>query len=81
MEIHKVEKDIPIPVVFSGVQSLWSDMEVGDSVLIQAEKSESLHKLKRKVWSASSYYGKMVGKKFTIMLMREENGVRVWRME
>jgi hypothetical protein len=81
MKIQKVEKNIPIPVVFSKEQSLWDDMEVGDSVLIQAEKSESLYKLKRKIWSASSYYGKKAGKKFKTMLMRDENGVRVWRVE
>jgi hypothetical protein len=81
MRIQEVEKNIPFPEVVSKHKYLWPDMEVGDSVLIQVEKGESLHKLKRKVWSASNYYGKKTGKKFKTMLMHEESGVRVWRLK
>ena len=81
MEIRAIEKNIPFPEVVSKHKYLWSDMEVGDSVLIQIEKGENLHKLKRKIWSASNYYGKKTRKKFKTMLMHEQNGVRVWRLE
>ena len=81
MKTQGIEKDITSPEVVPKHKYLWLDMEVGDSVLIQVEKGESLHKLKRKVWSAASYYGKKTGKKFKTMLMHEENGVRVWRLE
>ena len=56
-------------------------MGLGDSVLIIANNEETLSKLKRRVGRAGRYYGQINGKKFKTLMMREENGVRVWRVE
>jgi hypothetical protein len=79
MIINEIEKGIAIPSVHSRYQYPWEVMEVNDSVLILAEKEESLDKLKRRVGPSARYYGNVTGKKFKTLLMREENGVRVWR--
>jgi hypothetical protein len=81
MEIRKIEKNFPFPEVLSKHNYPWPGMEVGDSVLIQTEDGEPLFKLKRRVWSASNYYGIKTNKKFKTMLIHEKNGVRVWRVE
>lgn len=57
----------------------WADMEVGDSVLFQADKGESIQMLRRKVGVSAYHYGKISGKKFATKLIPEENGFRVWR--
>ena len=81
MKKGKVEKKVPIPVVHSKFKYPWAWMELGDSVLIIADNGETLSKLKRRVGRAGRYYGQINGKKFKILMMREENGVRVWRIE
>jgi len=81
MLINEIQKNVSIPVVHSKHKYPWDQMEVNDSVFIQADKGESLYKLKRKVGPAARYYGDVTGKKFKTLLMREENGVRVWRIE
>ncbi len=81
MIINKIEKKVKIPVVHSKFKYPWDDMEVNDSVFIEADEGESLFKLKRRVGPSASYYGNVTGKKFKTMLMREENGVRTWRIE
>ena len=81
MKIGKIEKKIAIPEVHSKVKYPWPEMEVGDSVLIDAEKEEKLYKLKRKVGPAARYYGEKTGKKFKTLIEHETNGVRVWRIE
>jgi len=80
MIINKIEKDVKVPDVHSRHKYPWDQMEINDSVLITAEKGEPLNKLKRKVGPAARYYGDVSGKKFKTLLMREENGVRVWRL-
>jgi hypothetical protein len=81
MIVGKIEKKVEIPVVHSKQQYPWPQMQVGDSVLIQPEKGESLYNLKRKVGPAARYYGDKTGRKFKALLDREANGVRVWRTE
>ena len=81
MKIGKIEKKVPIPVVHSKTKYPWDQMEVGDSVFIEAEKGQSLFELKRKVGPSARYYGDVTGKKFKTLMIREENGVRVWRIE
>lgn len=56
-------------------------MQVGDSVLIEPDKGESLYNLKRKIGPAARYYGEKTGRKFKTLLDHEGNGVRVWRSE
>jgi len=77
MLINKIETGVKIPVVHSKFKYPWNDMEVRDSVFIEAAEGESLFKLKRRVGPSASYYGNVTGKKFKTMLMREDNGVRV----
>ncbi len=59
----------------------WPDMNVGDSVLFQAEGHESIRVLRRRVGVSVYNYGKTSGKQFTTKLLPEENGFRVWRTE
>lgn len=80
MIINEVEKGIDIPSVHSRYQYPWEQMEVNDSVFISAEKGVSVENLKRKVGPSARYYGNVTGKKFKTLLMREDNGVRVWRI-
>lgn len=79
MEIGKVEEDVPIPEVNSKVKYPWPEMKVGDSVLIQPDEGQSLYTLKRKIGPSARYYGDTSGKQVKTMLMRGENGIRVWR--
>ena len=81
MKIGKIEKGVKIPVVHSKNKYPWDKMEVGDSVFIEAEKGQSLFDLKRKVGPSARYYGQITGKQFKTLMMREENGVRIWRLE
>jgi hypothetical protein len=81
MKIGKVEKKVKIPEVHSKFRYPWSDVEVGDSVLIQAEEGEKLFNLKRKVGPSETYYGQKTGKKFKTLLDHDSNGVRVWRID
>ena len=81
MKINKVEKDDLNPVIHSKNKYPWAEMELDDSVLIIADNGETLSKLKRRVGRAGRYYGQINGKKFKTLMMREENGVRVWRVE
>jgi hypothetical protein len=55
-------------------------MEVGDSVLIKADKGQRLYRLKQKVGSAARYYGEKTGKRFQALLDHDNDGVRVWRI-
>ena len=40
MKIGTIQKDVQIPEVHSKIKYPWPEMNVGDSVLIQAEKGE-----------------------------------------
>ena len=81
MKINKIEKDVPIPVVKSRFDYPWDKMEVGDAVFIEPDEGQSPFSLKRIVGPSASYFGNVTGKKFKTMMMREENGVRTWRIE
>ncbi|SPD75760.1 hypothetical protein PITCH_A720100 [uncultured Desulfobacterium sp.] len=81
MKVGKIEKKVEIPAVHSKHKYPWPEMDVGDSVLLQAEKGESLFSLKRKVGPAARYYGEKTGKKFKTLIDHDGNGVRVWRTE
>ncbi len=49
MKIYEIEQNVAIPEVHSKIKYPWPDMEVGESVLIQAEKGAKLYSLKHKV--------------------------------
>jgi hypothetical protein len=80
MKIGKIEKNFEIPAVHSKNKYPWDQMEVGDSVFVEAEEGQSLSDLKRIVGPSARYYGEVTGKKFKTLMIREENGVRVWRL-
>jgi len=81
MIVSEIDKDVKMPTVHSKFRYPWEKMEVNDSVLIKAEDGESLDALKRQVGPSARYYGNVTGKKFKALLMRQEDGVRVWRIE
>ena len=81
LKIGKIQKNVTIPEVHSKVKYPWPEMEVGDSVLIQAEKGEKLYNLKRRVGPAARYYGQKTGKRFKTLIEHGSNGVRIWRVE
>jgi len=81
MRIGKIEKYVPFPEVHSKFKFPWPEMEVGDSVLIRAGKTEKVDILKRKVKGSARYYGVKSSKKFRSLIDHKENAVRVWRIE
>ena len=81
MKIGEIEKNVEIPVVHSKINFPWEKMEVGDSVLVQAGKGEAVDELRRKVKGSARYYGTKTGKKFRSLISRDDNSVRVWRLE
>ena len=81
MKVKNAENKVSNPVIHSKHKYPWAGMELGDSVLIIADNGETLSKLKRRVGRAGRYYGQINGKKFKTLMMREENGVRAWRVE
>ena len=80
MKIGKVEKNVSFPEVHSKFKFPWPEMEVGDSVFIKAGKTETVDMLKRKVKGSARYYGVKSDKKFSALVNREKDGVRVWRV-
>ena len=81
MKIGKIENKVQIPEVHSKIKYPWAEMSVGDSVFIAADNDENLYNLKRVIGPAARYYGDKTGKKFKTLLDRDQNGVRVWRLE
>ncbi len=82
MKMGKIEKDVKVPVIHSKFKYPWEEMEIGDSVFIKADEGETLFNLKqRKVGSSARHYGAVSGKKFKTLMVREDNGVRVWRVK
>ncbi len=81
MKIGKIEKNVHIPEVHSKQKFPWGEMEVNDSVFVETEKGQSLFDLKRQVGPSARYYGSVTDKKFKTLMVREDNGVRVWRVE
>lgn len=80
MQIGNIEKNVGIPAVHSRFVFPWEDMEVNDSVFVGADKGETLFNLKRKVGPSARYYGNVTNKTFKTLMVREDNGVRVWRL-
>ena len=81
MKIGMIEKDVSFPEVHSKFNFPWPEMEVGDSVFVKAGKTETVDMLKRKVKGSARYYGVKSDKKFSALVNREKDGVRVWRTE
>jgi len=81
MKIGMIEKDVSFPEVHSKFNFPWPEMDVGDSVFIKAGKTETVEMLKRKVKGSARYYGVKSDKRFSALVNREKDGVRVWRIE
>ena len=79
MKINEIEKDIKIPQRNSEIYPL-EKMEIGDSFLI-TPTDEDLRKIQRRVQPAIWYYGRYHHLKFKTRLMKNENGVRIWRVK
>jgi hypothetical protein len=80
MKIRNVETNVSIPEVRSKIKYPWPDMEVGDSVLIQAEEGEAIAEFRRSVVSSAQYYGNKTGKKFKVLFDHDTKSFRVWRI-
>jgi hypothetical protein len=74
--IKQMKETMPVATIYP-----WPDMEVGDSVLFEADKGESLQVLRRRVGVSAYHYGKVSGKKFASKMLPEENAFRIWRTE
>ncbi len=81
MKIGSIEKNVVIPAVHSKIKFPWDEMDIGDSVLVKASDDEAVDELRRKVKGSARYYGTKTGKRFRSLISREENSVRVWRLE
>ncbi len=72
--VNEMKNTKPVATIYP-----WPDMNVGESVLFEAEAEESIRVLRRRVGVSVYHYGKISGKKFTTKLLPDENGFRVWR--
>jgi len=81
MKVGKIQKNVPFPEVHTKFRFPWPEMEVGDSVLVKPEDTETLEILKRKAKGSARYYGVKTGKVFRSLIDHEQNGVRVWRVD
>lgn len=70
----EIEKNVRIPLSGRGRPKKYdfSDMDVGDSVLIRGEDTSG------RAYLAANQYGRRTGKKFTGRSM--DGGVRIWRV-
>ncbi len=59
----------------------WPEMEIGDSIFLEAEQGETLESIRVSVEMSVFQYTKNSGKKFSSKIIQESNGVRVWRLE
>jgi hypothetical protein len=75
MEEIKFDKGIPIPPNAQRTKYLWANMEVGDSKYIEpASKADSIAATIRK-------YIKQQNLTWKIIVRKEKNGKRIWRVE
>ncbi len=72
--MYMIEKAIKIPEVNSkkNYKYPWTDMEVGDSFLVDFIDTSKLR-------VAAYYHSKTSGRKYTIRII--DNGARVWRVK
>lgn len=76
MDDIEIESDVPLMASHKNGRPAsypWREMQVGDSILIPAERTHPKHASKR-AYAAS----KRTGYKFTCRT--QEDGVRVWRI-
>jgi len=80
MKIHEIEKGIRIPPKRHGGFYPLNRMAVNDSFLVSSE-GESLLVLLRRINGSIYRYGKANNMKFVTRTMKDENGIRVWRVK
>ncbi|SPD76295.1 hypothetical protein PITCH_A890004 [uncultured Desulfobacterium sp.] len=81
MKSRNTKNNVKIPEVISKYKFPWSDMHVGDSVLIRAEEGEELAWFRRSVVSSAQYYGNKTGKRFKSLFDMDTKSCRVWRIK
>ena len=57
----------------TGTAFPWSDMDVGDSILFQTEKGETLESIRARIDASISQYMKFTGKKFSSKRILKDN--------
>lgn len=80
MEFGEIEKNIPIPDLYVSKYP-WSDMAIGDSILIPVGEDESLDVIRNRVSKSVHKYNNRTGKKLRTKSIPEDNAVKVWRTE
>lgn len=76
----KIDKGIPIPLFKSSRRYPFTDMEIGDSFIVECDRTDC-----KKVMAAVSGAGRLFrnrmksNAKFTVKIV--ENGIRCWRVE
>lgn len=89
MIIIEIEKNIPIP---PKNRKLWkspedynrfpfSEMETGDSFFVPITDYEEYLRLSKAINGQMHYYGKLLGRKYSMRKIKEQNGIRVWRIK
>jgi hypothetical protein len=79
MKVGQIEKGIPIPKFYGPRASRYpfNEMEVGDSILIEAEKNEDLLRVRGSARSSMRQYGIRHGMKFGAK-NEGERGLRIF---
>ena len=81
MKIHEIEKGIEVPFGNRRTVYPFKEMEVGDSFLVTPADYEELRTVARRIPPSANRFGKNHNMKFSIRLMKKENGIRVWRVK
>lgn len=77
----QIDKNVPIPG--RGVKRTTIpifDMEIGDSVFVECDKSDT-HKVQRKISASTLLRLKKKGLNWKFCVRKVDNGIRIWRVQ
>jgi hypothetical protein len=78
IDMYEIEKNIPVPPPRSRSTYPFADMEIDDSFFVPCEP-DAVRNTERRVSASAAQYGRRHSTKYATR--REEDGVRVWRVE
>ena len=79
MKVGPIEKNIPI--WRHGLKYPLGEMEIGDSFFVEAENDETIRTVQRRIVPTLLKHARRLKVTITTRTMRDQNGVRVWRVE
>ena len=79
MKVGPIEKNIP--VWRHGLKYPIGEMEIGDSFFVEAENGETIRDVQKRIVPTILKHAQRLGIKTTIRTMKDQNGLRVWRVE